>query len=40
MENQMFDCRISDELIAATMDERGTPHPWRDIPADRAALGS
>jgi nicotinamidase-related amidase len=34
----MLDYRISDELIGTVMDERGTPHPWRDIPADRAAL--
>ena len=34
----MLDYRISDELIATVTNERGTPHPWRNIPADRAAL--
>jgi ureidoacrylate peracid hydrolase len=29
---------ISDKLMAVAIEERGTPHPWPVIPADRAAL--
>ena len=29
---------ISDKLMAAAIEDRGTPHPWPVIPADRTAL--
>jgi len=29
---------ISEKVAAATVEDRGRPHPWPNIPADRAAL--
>jgi|SRR5580704_1236974 nicotinamidase-related amidase len=34
----MADYTISDKLMAIAVDERGTPHPWPVIPANRAIL--
>ena len=34
----MDDYKLSDELIAAVIEDRGIPHPWSNIPADRTAL--
>jgi ureidoacrylate peracid hydrolase len=34
----MAEYSISEKVIAATMEDRGRPHPWPSIPAERAVL--
>jgi ureidoacrylate peracid hydrolase len=37
-EELMDDYKLSDKLIVAAIEDRGIPHPWPNIPADRTAL--
>jgi ureidoacrylate peracid hydrolase len=34
----MVHYKIPDELLAVVIEDRSTPHPWQDIPADRGAF--